>query len=77
MYVNYEILCNAFATRLINLSKVEIYKLKNSEMSKLDLENFLMEQNNYSIHKFYERYEKLNKLQMLEMELQEKKKQIE
>jgi hypothetical protein len=47
--VNYEILCNAFATKIIDLSKVEIYKHKNTEISREELENFLEEENQYSI----------------------------
>ena len=44
-YVNYEVLCNAFSTKIIDLSKVEIYKLKSTELSREDLENFLEEEN--------------------------------
>ena len=44
-YVNYEILCNVFATKIIDLSKVEIYKLKNTEIPREELENFLEEEN--------------------------------
>lgn len=33
MYVNYEILCNAMATNVIDLSEAEIYQVKNSEMT--------------------------------------------
>ena len=41
MYVNYEVLCNAFATKIIDLSKAEIYMLKTTEMSVKELETFL------------------------------------
>jgi len=44
-YVNYEILCNAFNTKIIDLSKVEIYKLLNTQLSREELETFLEEQN--------------------------------
>lgn len=47
--MNYEILCNAFSTKIIDLSKVEIYKLKNTQLSREDLETFLEEQNQYTI----------------------------
>lgn len=40
-YVNYEVLCNAFATKIIDMSKAEIYLLKSSEMNKTDFEDFL------------------------------------
>lgn len=41
IYVNYEVLCNAFATKIIDMSKAEIYLLKSSEMGKADFEEFL------------------------------------
>jgi len=44
-YVNYEVLCNAFSTKIIDLSRVEIYKLKNTEMPRDELETFLEEEN--------------------------------
>ena len=47
--MNYEILCNAFATKIIDLSKAEIYKLKSTELSRDDLETFLEEENQYTI----------------------------
>ena len=45
MYVNYEILCNALSTKIIDLSKADIYLLKNSEIPKPEFETFLTEQN--------------------------------
>ena len=47
--MNYEVLCNAFATKIMDLSKVETFKLRNTELSRDDLENFLEEQNQYTI----------------------------
>jgi hypothetical protein len=41
MYVNYEILCNVMACKLIDLSKVEILKLNNSEMGRKKLEKYI------------------------------------
>jgi hypothetical protein len=38
-------LCNAFSTKIIDLSKVEIYKIKNTEMARDELELFLEEEN--------------------------------
>jgi len=38
MYVNYEVLCNVFATKIIDFSKAEILKLKASEIDKFDFE---------------------------------------
>jgi hypothetical protein len=42
-------LCNAFSTKIIDLSKVEIYKIKNTEMVRDELELFLEEENQYTI----------------------------
>lgn len=41
IYVNYEVLCNAFATKIVDFSKADIYKIKSSEMGKKDFEEFL------------------------------------
>jgi hypothetical protein len=41
MYVNYEVLCNAFANKIIDFSEAEIYKLNTKQMSKDELETFL------------------------------------
>lgn len=48
MYVNYEVLCNAFGAQVIDYSEADIYKLKNDEMSKKELEQFLTLHNPYS-----------------------------
>jgi|LauGreDrversion4_2_1035121.scaffolds.fasta_scaffold594337_1 hypothetical protein len=72
-YVNYEVLCNAFATKIIDLSKAEIYKLKSTELSRDDLEAFLEQENQYTIEKFQERYYKIQRLQEIEKNIQEKK----
>ena len=75
MYVNYEVLCNAFATKIIDLSKAEIVLVKSSEISPTEFEDFLIAQNQYTFQKFYERFEKIEKLKNLEAELKEKKEQ--
>jgi hypothetical protein len=41
IYVNFEVLCNAFSTKIIDFSKAEIYKLKTTEVDKRLLENYL------------------------------------
>lgn len=64
--MNYEVLCNAFSTKIIDLSKVEIYKLKNTEISRDDLEVFLEEENEYTIQKFADRYHKIQRLEEIE-----------
>lgn len=48
-YVNHEVLNNAFATKIIDLSQAQIFQIKNTEMSKEELEDFLEEENQYSI----------------------------
>lgn len=48
-YVNYEVLCNAFSTKIIDMSKAEIYKIKNTELSVDDLETLLEDENQYTI----------------------------
>jgi hypothetical protein len=75
--VNYEVLCNAFSTKLIDLSKAEIFKLKTSEMKKDELEALLKEQNEYSLEKFADRFEKMQRLKELDEELAKKKLQKE
>jgi len=54
--VNYEVLCNAFATKIIDLSQVEIYRLKNTEMARGEMETFLEEENQYTLQRFTDRY---------------------
>ncbi len=75
--MNYEVLCNAFATKIIDLSEAEIYLVKSTEISKADFETFLSEQNQYTIAKFAERHEKMLKLKEIEKQLQDKKLQSE
>lgn len=74
MYSNYEVMSNLFAGTVIDLSKVKIYQVESSKLSKKDLENFLMEQNLYSKDKFYARFEESKKLKEVEKELREKER---
>jgi hypothetical protein len=71
--VNYEVLCNVFATKIIDLSKADIYRLKNTELSKRDLELFLEEHNQYTLQKFADRYDKMQRLKELEEQIIQKK----
>lgn len=75
--MNYEVLCNTFATKIIDLSKAEIYKLKNTEIKQAELEAFLEEQNQYTLQKFIERYDKMQRLKELEEQIMQKKLQVE
>ena len=43
--MNYEVLINAFNTKIIDMSRAEIFKIKNTEISRDDLEDFLEEEN--------------------------------
>ena len=45
IYVNYEILCNAFATKFVNLSEANIYLIRSTEMRRSELESFLSASN--------------------------------
>lgn len=56
IYVNYEVLCNALAAKLIDLSKADIYLVKSSEIGKKEFEEFLLAQNQYTFSKFLERF---------------------
>ena len=51
-YVNYEVLSNAFATRVIDMSQADIYEIKNTEMKREDLERLVSANNLYSFEKF-------------------------
>ena len=42
-------LTNAFAANVIDYSEADIYKVKNDEMSKKELEHFLEMHNEYSL----------------------------
>ena len=62
-------LCNAFSTKLIDVSKADIYRVKASEIDKKTFEKFLHEQNLYTVVRFMERYERLTNLVLLENDL--------
>ena len=55
------------------MSQVEIFKIKNTELTKEELETFLEEENQYTIQKFAERYHKIQRLEELEKQIREKK----
>ena len=48
IYVNYEVLCNVFATKIIDLSKADIILVKSSEIGREAFEEFLHDQNQYT-----------------------------
>lgn len=66
IYVNYEVLCNAFATEVIDYSKADIYKLKNEKMTTQELEHLLSLHNEYTGENFALRYFQLQSLDRLE-----------
>lgn len=69
IYCNYEVLCNVFSTKVIDLSKADIYLLKSSEIPKKEFEAFLAAQNQYSIYNFSNRYEKIEQIDEIEEKL--------
>lgn len=73
MYINYEVLCHAFDTKIIDFSKVEIYKLKSSEINKKEFEEFLIDQNQYSLANFNKRHTYISLAEDLEEILAEKR----
>ena len=62
IYVNYEVLCNSLATNVVDLSKAEIYELRNNEMSETELETFLAAHNEYTFDKFALRFYQMKNL---------------
>eukprot|EP00347_Sterkiella_histriomuscorum_P011806 403371027 len=77
MYANYEVLCNAFATKIIDFSQAEIFKIKSSEIGKKDFEEFLMSNNQYTLQKFQERFNVMVQLEQLDKELLEREVAME
>lgn len=65
-YANYEVLCNALATRVIDYSQAEIYLLRNSEMKKEELERVLSSQHEFSFEAFVMRWMQVKALDKLE-----------
>lgn len=65
-YVNYEVLCHALSTNVIDFSQAEIYEVSNDQMSSTQLEDFLSVQNEYSFEKFALRHFQLEALEKLE-----------
>ena len=59
------------------MSKAEIYKIKNTELSRDDLETLLEEENQYTIQKFAERYHKIQRMEEVERQILERKLQAE
>jgi len=66
MYVNYEVLTNAFNTMAIDFSKAEIYELKNTEMTQEQFEKVLTLTNEYSFEKFVVRWYQMQYLEKVE-----------
>jgi hypothetical protein len=62
-YINYEVLCNIFATNTINFSEAKIYKLLTSKLSQFQLEFMLETMNQYSNLNFAKRQERSAKIE--------------
>lgn len=75
-YVNYEILCNSMATRIIDFSQVEIYELMNDEMSREELERVLLSQNEFTEEKFVVRALQMKALDDFEKKVEQKHQAI-
>jgi hypothetical protein len=71
-YANYEVLCNALATRVIDYSEAEIYLLKNSEMKREELERVLQSQHECSFEKFAMRWMQMKALDKVEAQIHKK-----
>lgn len=71
-YANYEVLCNALSTRVIDFSEAEIYQLRNSEMKREELERLLMALNEHSFPKFAMRHFQLMNLEQVEGQINKK-----
>jgi hypothetical protein len=62
IYVNYEVLVNAFNQQLLDYSKAKIYDIKNTAMSRRQLEQVLGKANQYTREKFLARHEELERI---------------
>ena len=69
MYINYEVLCNALATNIIDLSQAEIFELHNEDMNLKQLETLLEAQNEYTYEKFAFRFYQMNNLNNAEQSI--------
>ncbi|CDW84269.1 UNKNOWN [Stylonychia lemnae] len=70
IYANFEILCNAFATKIIDLSQATIYKIKASQIdSKSSLEQFLKQNNQFDAEKILLRMNALEMMDSLEQQI--------
>ena len=77
MYVNYELLCNALSTNLIDFSQAEIYDLNNESMTKKQFEEFLSIQNEYIEEKFALRSWQMRNMELIGNEITRKDTQKE
>lgn len=68
-YANYEALLNALNTRVIDCSKADIWELKNTEMTKNELEKLLYAQNEFSHENFMKRALQMDNLRELELKI--------
>lgn len=68
-YQNFELLTNAFATKVINFEQAEIYQLKTNELDNPNLKTLLKTQNLYCPWRFTERAYMMMKLKDLEADI--------
>ena len=76
IYCNFEVLCNMFQAKIIDLSKAEIIKINTSEMSKKEMEELLYSENPYTLDKFQARYDYVENLDKIEQEIKDEKKSL-
>jgi hypothetical protein len=55
-YKNFELLCNAFAQKIINLEEIPIFEIQSNKMTDKELVDFLKHQDLYHPSKFVLRY---------------------
>ena len=76
-YVNYEVLCNVFSGKTIDLSEANIYAINNNEISESELRDFLQDQNNYTKKALFEANQNMEKLKQMEHKLSNKSVKVE
>ena len=59
-------LCNAFATKVIDYSQADIYELRNTEMTAQEFERLLISQNEFTFEKFTARWLQMQALNKME-----------
>lgn len=64
-YANYEVLCNIFAAKSIDLSQAKTYKINSTKMTKFEFEFILDTLNRYSQMSFWNRKERVDNIKSI------------